>query len=122
MANDYITGENVYRCAGAPSPDDIEFVLQVLLNRSFAEAVQNIDDLRKTKRFSLTDILTELVKKLQEITFPPKAETFLYKEIAELELVFFILIINRYRLTSGTDEEIQLASLVGIFVKIRGMM
>lgn len=29
---------------------------------------------------------------------------------------------NRYRLSSGTDEEIQLISLVGIFVKLRGMM
>lgn len=32
------------------------------------------------------------------------------------------MILCRYRLSSGTDEEMQLASLVGIFVKLRSMM
>ena len=85
MAYDSITGENVYQSAGAPSPSDIEYVMRVLMNRGFNEAKESIEELRKTKRFALVDILTELVKKLQEITFPPKAEAFLYKEIAELE-------------------------------------
>lgn len=85
MANDVVTGENVYRCAGAPSPSDIEFVLQVLLNHGFNEAKSEIEQLREEKRFALVDIITELVKKLQEISFPPNAEAFLYKEIAELE-------------------------------------
>lgn len=29
---------------------------------------------------------------------------------------------RRYRLTAGTQEEIQLASLVGIFIKVRVML
>ena len=85
MAYDGITGENVYQSAGAPSPSDIEFVMRVLMNRGFNEAKQNIEELRQTKRFALVDIITEMVKKLQEISFPPKAEAFLYKELAELE-------------------------------------
>ena len=88
MASDVISGENVYKSAGAPSPSDVEFVLQVLLNRGFNEAKEKIELLRQEKRFALSDILTELVKKLQEISFPPTAEAFLYKELAELEYCY----------------------------------
>ena len=42
-------------------------------------------ELKETKRFALQDILTELVKRLQEISFPPSAQIMLYKELAELE-------------------------------------
>lgn len=122
MAYDGITGENVYQSAGAPSPSDIEFVMRVLMNRGFNEAKQNIEELRQTKRFALVDIITEMVKKLQEISFPPKAEAFLYKELAELEWDLGRCVMCRYRLSSGTDEEMQLTSLVGIFVKLRNMM
>ena len=85
MAYGKITGENVYRSAGAPSPSDMEFVLHTLLNKPFVEALQLVGELKETKRFALQDILTELVKRLQEISFPPSAQIMLYKELAELE-------------------------------------
>lgn len=85
MAYGKITGENVYRSAGAPSPSDMEFVLHTLLNKPFGEALQLVRELKETKRFALQDILTELVKRLQEISFPPSAQIMLYKELAELE-------------------------------------
>ncbi|KAK8790228.1 hypothetical protein WA588_000393, partial [Blastocystis sp. NMH] len=111
MAYGKITGENVYRSAGAPSPSDMEFVLHTLLNKPFGEALQLVGELKETKRFALQDILTELVKRLQEISFPPSAQIMLYKELAELE----------YRLTFGTQDDVQMASLMSIFVKLRGM-
>ena len=43
MAYGKITGENVYRSAGAPSPSDMEFVLHTLLNKPFGEALQLAD-------------------------------------------------------------------------------
>ena len=85
MAYGAITGENVYRSAGAPSPQDVDFVMKTLLNKSFGEALTAIQQLKETKRFALQDIITELVKKLQEVTFPPSAQVMLYKELAELE-------------------------------------
>ena len=85
MAYGKITGENVYRSAGAPSPSDMEVVLHTLLNKPFGEALQLVGELKETKRFALQDILTELVKRLQEISFPPSAQIMLYKELAELE-------------------------------------
>ena len=85
MAYGKITGENVYKSAGFPSPNDMEFVLQALLNKSFSEALEGIQKLQNEKRFALSDILTELVKKLQDIVFPPQADADLFKERAELE-------------------------------------
>lgn len=85
MAYGKIAGENVYKSAGFPSPNDMEFVLQALLNKSFSEALEGIQKLQNEKRFALSDILTELVKKLQDIVFPPQADAYLFKELAELE-------------------------------------
>lgn len=85
MAYGTITGENVYRSAGAPSPQDVDFIMKTLLNKSFAEALSSVQHLKETKRFALQDILTELVKRLQEVVFPPSAQVMLYKELAELE-------------------------------------
>lgn len=85
MAYGSITGEHVYQSAGAPSPSDMEFVLKTLMNKSFTEALQEVQNIKETKRFALQDILTELVKRLQEIKFPPSAQIMLYKELAELE-------------------------------------
>lgn len=85
MAYGAITGEHVYQSAGAPSPGDMEFVLKTLMNKPFTEALQQVQNIKETKRFALQDILTELVKRLQEIQFPPSAQIMLYKELAELE-------------------------------------
>ena len=122
MAYGKITGENVYKSAGFPSPEDMEFVMQVLLNKSFSECLESLQTLRTTKRFALSDILTELVKKLQDVVFPPKADAYLYKELAELEWLCWCEMTRRYRLTAGTQEDIQLAALVSVFIKLRGMI
>ena len=79
--------ETVYLTAGAPTPSDISFVEQTLLNKSFNEAFSAVKELLEEKHFALSDIITELVKKLQEISFPPKALAYLFKELADLELL-----------------------------------
>ena len=108
-------------CERARSGVEVKIIFDDFGNikRFSAESLQT---LRTTKRFALSDILTELVKKLQDVVFPPKADAYLYKELAELEWLCWCEMTRRYRLTAGTQEDIQLAALVSVFIKLRGMI
>lgn len=85
MAFGTVAAETVYKSAGSPSPGDIELVMKTLFSQGFNEAVNTLQDLQQRKMYALSDILTELVTKLQEVSLPPSADAYLFKELAELE-------------------------------------
>lgn len=85
MAFGKVTAEHVYRCAGMPSPADMELVLSSLMAKSYGDALKTLEELQRKKMFAMSDILTELVGKLQEVSFPPAVDAFLYRELADLE-------------------------------------
>ena len=85
MAFGTVAAEMVYKSAGSPSPGDIELVMKTLFSQGFNEAVNTLQDLQQRKMYALSDILTELVTKLQEVSLPPSADAYLFKELAELE-------------------------------------
>ena len=47
--------------------------------------LKTLEELQRRKMFAMSDILTELVGKLQEVSFPPAVDAFLYRELADLE-------------------------------------
>ena len=68
-----------------PSPADMELVLTSLMAKSYGEALKTLETMQKQKMFAMSDILTELVGKLQEVSLPPAVDAFLYRELADLE-------------------------------------
>lgn len=105
MAFDKVTEDNVYICVGHPLRKDIENIIQWLLNTNFNEAYNNILKLKTAKGLALQDILTEVHLYVHRIDFPIHVRIHLLEKMAETE----------FRLMSGTNERIQLSSLVSAF-------
>lgn len=112
MAYPEVNSNSVYLCTGYPLPSDISIIKESLLNDPFNDCYNKIMEIKTTNGLALSDILSCLVPIVSNIAFPPKVLSYLMFELAELE----------YRLSVSTSENLQLSSLVGIFVKVRSMM
>ena len=112
MSYDTVTETNVYLCTGNPLPSDIKQVMQWLLNSSFQEACEKIQELEQLKGLALNDVVQGVYESTQTIELPPKVRMFIFDELAHLE----------HRLAFATNEALQIASLVGMFAIARTMM
>lgn len=112
MSFDIVDDTNVYLTSGAPLPDDLEIISHSLFNDDFATAHEKIITLCKKKGYAMSDILLDLTTVVSNMELPPGALADLLDGMSNVE----------YRLASGTDEEIQSASLIGVFVRARSLM
>jgi replication factor C subunit 3/5 len=80
-------------------------MLNLLNNAPMQAAFDQILAIQQQKGLSLLDMLTFLHEQVLQISYPPPVMNFLLSELAALEV----------RLAQGTNERIQLASLVGVF-------
>ena len=112
MAYDTVNERNVYLTSGAPLPSDVKAVLEWLLNEGFKEAYEKLIGISSTKGYALTDLLTDLTVIVMGMNLPPGVLAALLDGMSDVE----------YRLAFGTDEKLQAASLVGVFVKARHLM
>ena len=62
--------------------------------------------------YALTDVVTCLVEILLSLSFPDAVLGFVLDGMSEIE----------HALAFGTDDGLQAAALVGVFIKARGMM
>jgi len=99
----------VYLTSGAPLPADIDQILQLLMNDSFAHAFQQISSMCSTKGYAVADVLKDLTEKIVCLDFDSVTLGLLLDGMSNVE----------YRLSFGTNEKIQIASLVGVFAQTR---
>ncbi|XP_064620559.1 replication factor C subunit 5-like [Lineus longissimus] len=111
MGHDLVDEENVYLCVGHPLRRDIENILTWMLNEDFTSAYNNILNLKTTKGYALQDILSEIHVYVHKIDFPNHVRILLLEKMADIE----------YRLAVGTNEKIQLSSLVAAFQVARDL-
>ncbi|XP_065566111.1 replication factor C subunit 5-like [Artemia franciscana] len=109
MAFPEATEETVYTCVGHPLPSDMAAVANWLLNDDFASSMKKVRDLQILKGLALADILSELHAFMHKVELPPKVRIYLLEKLAELEV----------RLAAGTNEKLQLSSLVATFQTVR---
>lgn len=112
MAYDVVNELNVYLCTGQPLRTDIESIVDWMLNKDFTTAYNNILQLKVMKGLALQDILTEVHTYVHRIEFPLQVRIHLLDKMSEIE----------HRLAAGTNEKIQLASLVSTFQVARDMV
>ena len=112
MAAEVVDEKNVYMTSGAPLPDDVALAMDWLLNLPFQEAFEKLVKMCSTKGYALVDILTDFGTILVGMELPPGVLAVLLDGISDVE----------HRLAFGTDEKLQAASLVGVFVKARHLM
>jgi len=109
MSSKTVDETAVYLTSGAPLPKDIDTILDLLMNATFQKAATEIIALCKIKGYALADVLQELTTKLTCIEMDSVPLAMLFDGMSNVE----------ERLACGTDEKIQIASLVGVFVKMR---
>ncbi|XP_052800618.1 replication factor C subunit 5-like [Mya arenaria] len=112
MAYDSIDEDCVYTCVGHPLRKDIENIVYWILNENFTTAYNNIMNLKTAKGLALQDVLTEVHKYVHKVDLPMHVRLHLLEKMAEVE----------YRLVSGTNEKIQLSSLIAAFQVTRDMI
>ncbi|XP_004477112.1 replication factor C subunit 5 [Dasypus novemcinctus] len=112
MAFGKVTEETVYTCTGHPLKSDIANILDWMLNQDFTTAYRNIMDLKTLKGLALHDILTEIHLFVHRVDFPSSVRIHLLTKMADIE----------YRLSVGTNEKIQLSSLIAAFQVTRDLI
>jgi replication factor C subunit 3/5 len=109
QSSDALNETDVYLTSGAPLPQDVDRILDWLMNQSFAVAYENIVKLCSAKGYALTDVLQDLAPKVLTLSLDSAPLGRLLDGMSNVE----------NRLAAGTDEKIQTASLVGVFVQTR---
>ncbi|XP_032287214.1 replication factor C subunit 5 isoform X3 [Phoca vitulina] len=112
MAFGKVTEETVYTCTGHPLKSDIANILDWMLNQDFTTAYRNIMELKTLKGLALPDILTEIHLFVHRVDFPSSVRVHLLTKMADIE----------YRLSVGTNEKIQLSSLIAAFQVTRDLI
>ncbi|XP_011432740.2 replication factor C subunit 5-like [Crassostrea angulata] len=112
MAHDVVNEDNVYTCVGHPLRRDIENIINWVLNENFTSAYNNILEMKTEKGLALQDILTEVHTYVHRLDLPINVKIHLLDKMAEVE----------HRLASGTNEKIQLSSLIAAFQVARDLI
>jgi replication factor C subunit 3/5 len=109
MAVEVVDETAVYLTSGAPLPKDIDSILGLLMNDTFQAAFEQISFLCTTNGYALTDVLSDLTDKLICLEMDSVPLAMLLDGMSAVE----------HRLAFGTNEKLQIASLVGVFCKTR---
>ncbi|KAF9608976.1 hypothetical protein IFM89_012315 [Coptis chinensis] len=115
MASPHITEEAVYLCTGNPMPKDIEQISFWLLNESFTTGLRmclDISEMKMIKGLALVDIVREVTMFIFKIKMPSDVRVNLINDLADIE----------YRLTFGSNDKLQLGSLIASFTKARSAL
>mmetsp|Transcript_12551 Transcript_12551/g.18051 ORF Transcript_12551/g.18051 Transcript_12551/m.18051 type:complete len:350 (+) Transcript_12551:72-1121(+) len=112
MSVKVVNETSVYLTSGAPLPSDVAIIFDLLLNHDFQETFTSILTMCSTKGYALTDVLQDLTSMVTARDFPPGVLADVLDGMSNVE----------YRLSFGTDEKLQIGSLVGVFTKARNQM
>jgi len=109
MASEVLSEESVYLCTGNPLPADIKKILHSLLNDSFEDTYEFVQEMQTDKGLALIDIVRAVHAELIKFTMPPKTFARLLEAMSDLE----------YRLNFAIVERIQLGSFVAMWYTAR---
>lgn len=112
MSFEVVDEASVYLTSGAPLPKDVDRILELLMNYKFQNAMEEITKICTTKGYALADILQDLTIKVAALDADSMTLGHLLDGMSSVE----------HRLAFGTDEKLQIASLVGVFVKTRDLI
>ena len=109
MGSKEVNESTVYNTSGAPLPEDVTTILDLLMNHSFQDAFEGITKMCSFKGYALVDILQDLTFSIAALQLNGEALACILDGMSNVE----------HRLAFGTDERLQTASLVGVFVQAR---
>eukprot|EP00916_Digyalum_oweni_P004251 GHVL01007484.1.p1 GENE.GHVL01007484.1~~GHVL01007484.1.p1 ORF type:complete len:304 (+),score=59.38 GHVL01007484.1:206-1117(+) len=109
LAFDVVDERAIYLTTGTPLTTDIDGFFTSLLTKPFKVTVQEAHVMRMTKGYALADLIAGLYHHMQNWEFPPGVQNEIMARLADIE----------YRCANGANEQIQLASLIALFIQAR---
>jgi len=97
-----ITDKTIYSITGKANPPKVKEMLKTALNQRFSEARNQLREMLIEDGISESDIVRQIHKETMSLDLPEEAKMKLIEAIGETE----------YRLSQGSDGEIQLSSLL----------
>ena len=109
MATGKIVEKNVYKCAGEPTPETFNIMLEYLTSNNFNETYNFINEIRINYGLSLIDLIRRIDKFIFNL------------ELDNLQLCELITDLSKieHNLSNEGTDEIQLASMIACFFKLR---
>ena len=100
----------VYAVTAAPHPSELDRILECLLTcTDFQTGLDTLRAVQMEHALALQDIVGAIFDRVNALELPPAVRLALTRQLADLE----------HRLTHGTNEAIQLQSLVALFMASR---
>jgi len=109
LAHQKITLQNVFEVTGRPSPFDVERIFKSLNEERLNDVLNLILEIKQAKSLALEDLILELHKGVMKTKYTDEMKMFLVSRMAEIE----------YRLSQGSNEKVNIASMVGGFIEVR---
>ncbi|KAK3906128.1 P-loop containing nucleoside triphosphate hydrolase protein [Staphylotrichum tortipilum] len=104
IVRETITTQTIYNCVAAPPPDAIKQILNTLLSTSdVTSCLSTINTLKVAQGLALADIITALSEELVKVEVKPEVMITWLETLADVE----------HRVSSGANEAIQTAAVVG---------
>ena len=101
--------KEVYEVTGRPSPADVDQIFEALNMKKFNDALKVVWELKQQKSLSIDDLIKDLHKAVMKTKYTEEMRIFIVSRLASIE----------YRLAQGSNEKLQMASLVGAFIEVR---
>lgn len=111
LAYKKIPVDKIFEVTGRPSPDDVQLIYDSLSNKSFNEANETVLKLKLAKSLSVDDIVREVHSQVMATNMTDQMKMFLINRLSEIE----------YRLAQGSNERVQIASVIGSFIEVRSI-
>lgn len=111
LAYKNIPVEKIFEVTGRPSPADIQVIYNSLTSKTFNEANDIVLQLKLTKSLSVDDIVREVHTQVMATDMTDEMKMFLIDRLSEIE----------YRLAQGSNERVQIASMIGGFLEARSI-
>ncbi|WPK25047.1 hypothetical protein PUMCH_002348 [Australozyma saopauloensis] len=101
--DDVIDTDMIYECIGAPHPQDIEAVLDLILKDDWTTCFLTFNRYKTTKGLALVDLILGFVDILAKYDLKPQTRIAILKGLADIE----------YGISKGGNEKIQTSAAIG---------
>lgn len=102
--DDRIDIDMIYECIGAPHPQDIEAVLDLVLKDDWTTCILTFDRYKKAKGLALVDLVLGFVEILAKYDLKPQTRIQILKGLSDIE----------YGISKGGNDKIQTSAVVGV--------
>lgn len=104
-----IKSSDIYEYLGKPTDEDVDLVIKYLFNESMVQSNTLLNDLLKSGRVNLIDLVKVICQRSVELDIPVEQKSFILTTLSDIE----------YKTLQGCNQDILVYLLISTFLKIR---